>query len=446
MEIAAQIHCLFIEPKEMTMIRFILKNCWNRRGRYVWLLIELTVVAILCWRLADPIICTAYNRSLPAGYNPDGMFRLPLACYPEKSVHFQAEENTPEAVANHVRRLLDKLRNYPDVSSATLLFQNIGPLGKYTWTSGINVDSTQLAFMMCFFEPRSDFFQTFQFDEVDGQTNEALDQLMFSDKEYVISTGAFPKQPSLGFQHKDTQADTLRWTAKATTGRVKMMNCIQPVLTMFVPTRIEKETASLSDISLNFRIRSGISEQAFLEKFQPWAEKELRSGNIFIRNIASYKQLAHQDDVFHNVTYTKKVNLVIGAFFLVCLILGTSGTFWMQTQSRREEIGILKSFGGTSAFITRTLLGEGFLLTSAATFIGCLVYLQYALKEGLYADSLYVASYGELSIYWVNVFWKHFVGVSVVVWLTLLTAVSIGIFIPARSISRITAADALHDE
>ena len=121
----------------------------------------------------------------------------------------------------------------------------------------------------------------------------------------------------------------------------------------------------------------------------------------------------------------------MGGFCLNSLCLGVSGTFWMQTRIRREEVGIMKSFGARSVYIIRMLLGEGIVLSTLATLTGCLIYLQYALKEGLYTNMWNEQEI--LPIYWVNRFPLHFLGVSLIVWIILLIVVSIGIYIPARN-------------
>ena len=138
-------------------------------------------------------------------------------------------------------------------------------------------------------------------------------------------------------------------------------------------------------------------------------------------------------------------NAVFGLFFLFCLFLGVSGTFWMQTSSRREEIGIMKSFGASSTCIVCTLIAEGVILAAVAVAIGCFLYLQYALKEGLY-----IPNNGEgdllLGRYWFEHFSSHFAATSVVAFVIVAAVVCIGIYIPAHRISLVTPADALHDE
>ena len=70
--------------------------------------------------------------------------------------------------------------------------------------------------------------------------------------------------------------------------------------------------------------------------------------------------------------------------FSMLYIVGTGlAIFWLQTRTRREEVGVMLSFGATRSDIVRLLMGEGTVLTVVASLTGFLLYLQYALKEGL---------------------------------------------------------------
>lgn len=131
-------------------------------------------------------------------------------------------------------------------------------------------------------------------------------------------------------------------------------------------------------------------------------------------------------------------------FFLVNLCLGVAGTFWMQTRSRSEEVGVMLSFGANPRHILRMLIGEGWIQTTLATLIGCLGYFNFALKDGLFTNAW---NPGELSPdYLINSFGWHFLLVSLLVWLILLLVVTIGVYIPARRLAAINPVEALRDE
>lgn len=117
------------------------------------------------------------------------------------------------------------------------------------------------------------------------------------------------------------------------------------------------------------------------------------------------------------------------------------------------------SFGATPRRVVCLLLGEGTVLTLFASLIGFSVYLQYAVKEGLnngvgwFNSSLttWASNFGTATVepfeeYWVSDFIQHFCIVSLIILLILSAVVLAGIYIPARSISRISPTEALRNE
>lgn len=89
-------------------------------------------------------------------------------------------------------------------------------------------------------------------------------------------------------------------------------------------------------------------------------------------------------------------------------------------------------------------------MTTIAVLVGCLIYFQWAHIEGLY-------TFGDLfswdrnmasdaQQYLPNHFWAHFAVVSLIVYAVMLAVTWLGVYLPARSISRISPVDALRDE
>lgn len=107
------------------MLHLIGKNLWARRYRNGWLLAELIIVSMVIWVLTDPIVVTTHDRGLPTGITEEGMYRLNLAAVSSKSARFEAGEDTPEARAANVRRILSRIRDYEDVRYATLQFRDV---------------------------------------------------------------------------------------------------------------------------------------------------------------------------------------------------------------------------------------------------------------------------------------------------------------------------------
>ena len=181
----------------------------------------------------------------------------------------------------------------------------------------------------------------------------------------------------------------------------------------------------------------------FLHDFKPWMLQTLRAGNLYARDLKTYRQAIDEAE-FSGSSSLYRRNLLVAVFFLINLCLGVAGTFWLQTRTRREEIGVMLSFGGTPGHIVRLLLGEGVVLTTVAVLVGCFVYLQFALSEGLSLGMNWEENLRPE--YWTDFFGQHFLIVSLIVYAILLVVVSVGVYLPARHISRIQPTEALRDE
>ncbi len=97
--------------------------------------------------------------------------------------------------------------------------------------------------------------------------------------------------------------------------------------------------------------------ERFLHDFRPTV-KEMRRGKSVCSQCPFYEQIITESEA-SNSTPIYRRNLAMAAFFLVNLCLGVIGTFWLQTRTRREEVGVMLSFGATRSDIVRLLMGEG---------------------------------------------------------------------------------------
>ena len=212
----------------------------------------------------------------------------------------------------------------------------------------------------------------------------------------------------------------------------------------FVPMSEEEARGYIpADALILIRVKEGVSMDRFLHDYKPWMLQTLRAGNLYVRDLKTYRQKLDETEFSGSASLYRR-NLLVAIFFLINLCLGVAGTFWLQTRTRREEIGVMLSFGSTPGHIIRLLLGEGVVLTTVATLVGCLVYLQYALSEGLSRGMNYFANLRQG--YWTDFFGWHFLIVSLIVYAILLAVVLAGVFIPAWKISRIQPTEALRDE
>ena len=418
------------------MIRLALKNIWARKKRSGWLLAELVAVAIILCHLMDPLIVQTYVNSLPDGYDPENLYRVAIKEYEPVSIRYDKDVAEDEVREKNMWYIRDRVARYPGVESATFQVGNTTPgslsysVSAVWWTDSLKVPVFCIGFV-----PKSDYFTTFRYQTVAGASPQQLDRMELKGREHILTETYMPDGPVFGRTLKDLLG-IAEEPVVATLLPVKINMNIPPQQVQF-----EKKNARDAQ-AVVFRLRDDIDPDKFLADFREWADKELQQGNYYVSrvdldgNCINYKTTYVEQDCLQK--------MILASFFLFCIFFGVSGTFWMQTRSRCEEIGILKSFGATSGRILRLFLFEGLGLVTVAVLLGCVIYLQYALKSGLYMpQNLCCSPYVD---YWFESFKEHFLIVSGVVWLLMVLIVSFGIYVPMRGISRIAPTEALHEE
>ena len=418
------------------MIRLALKNIWARKKRSGWLLAELVAVAIILCHLMDPLIVQTYVNSLPDGYDPENLYRVAFQEYSDVSIRFDKDAAEDEVREKNMWYIRDRVARYPGVESATFQVGNTTPGSQSYMVSAVWwTDSLKVSVFCIGFVPKSDYFTTFRYQTVAGASPQQLDRMELKGREHILTETYMPDGPIFGRTLKDLLGISEE-PVVATLLPVKINMNIPPQQVQF-----EKMNARDAQ-AVVFRLRDDIDPDKFLADFREWADKELQQGNYYVSRVDPY-----QNFVKYSTTYVEQdclQKMILASFFLFCIFFGVSGTFWMQTRSRCEEIGILKSFGATSGRILRLFLFEGLGLVTVAVLLGCVIYLQYALKSGLYMpQNLCCSPYVH---YWFESFKEHFLIVSGVVWLLMMLIVSFGIYVPMRGISRIAPTEALHEE
>ncbi|WP_418458035.1 ABC transporter permease [Bacteroides sp.] len=431
------------------MLKLILKNLWARRRRNGWLLAELILVSIVSWIILDPVVVVTHDRNIPLGYDADRLCFVSLSTLQPQAPGYDEQAEDSAVVINSYLNLVRLVENYTGVESATPVLGFCYPNSQGNSNSQLRAegDTLDLSVMAMHFLPHTRFFETYGFRPGRGMTPEQLSDYNYTQNDIVLTENAVERL----FHTKDVHgkrcwyrqgSDTTYLAVTGAVGTFKTYSEWRPVAVQFIPLLSIDMEDTAEDAHILLRLKEGVSMQRFLHEFKPWMVKELRAGNLFARSVQSYDKLI-EDGEAGGATAIYRRNLAMAAFFLINLCLGVIGTFWLQTRTRREEVGVILSFGGTPGYIVRLLMGEGVVLTFIAVLTGCLLYLQYALKEGLEKGSGWIDS---TEIYWVTDFAQHFLIVSFIVFFIMLVVVLAGIYIPARKISRIPPTEALRDE
>ena len=184
------------------------------------------------------------------------------------------------------------------------------------------------------------------------------------------------------------------------------------------------------------RLHPEVDAQAFLNQLTSPASQALRqAGDRILVSVQTYK------DSNKEYTLTNTLLGILLALFLLNVVLGTLGTFWLQLRKRTEDIGIMRSFGAKRRDIFLMVWDEAALLTLLACIVGQLIWFQFAINMDL-SDGLSMSGTGR-ERNWVEIFWLHYLIICAIQYLILLAVVTLGILVPGWRACRKRPVEAL---
>jgi hypothetical protein len=415
---------------------------------------ELILVTVLCWIVFDPVLVITHDLNLPMGYDADRLCLIKLSCEQEGNPLYHEEDQDSAALVNALFQLTAKAATFEGVERTAPLLGYLFPGSQgngYTFVFAAGDTIPENVGWMEFI-PHTGFFETYGFRPGIGRTLEELSDYPYTGNEMVITEDLALKL----FHTKDVRncnagdgapGDSAEvYPIVGAIGAFKYYAPYRPLPSKFYPQTELNEEKLKKNAQILVRLKEGVNKQQFLTQFRNWMPTEMRRGNLFARRVISYEQLL--DSTTNSEAMPKLRRGYLSAlFFLVNLCLGVIGTFWLQTRSRREEVGVLLSFGGTPGYVIRVLLGEGVLLTLVSSLIGHAGYLTYLhfWGEG-FTKSFSLNEVRYLDSSWLDTFSTHALGEAGIITAILLVVVLIGVYIPARAASRVNPVEALRDE
>ena len=393
------------------------------------------------------------------GYDDDRLCRISIGRYMDGASQYSADADS--TLFEDLDRIMFQARTLPDVESATQLIGHAypGSMGNTNTSYTSPNDTTKnVKFSVMYYKPRTDFFKTFGIQPAKGYTTEQLEEAALQPNSAVVSENGV--EELFGNQRSNLRLTippsylqyVPDWKDKVITGifkPIKMNNGNRSFPIVFHKLDLNDLGATTvpGQTFIMVRVKDGVSLDRFIDDFNQNGLKQLHSGNLYARSITKFSDVMRYRD--RNYINNLRMRYVLAAFFLISLFLGVAGAFWLQTKIRKQDVGVMLSFGGTPNYIMRMLMGEGALLCTIAVVIGCLIYMQYGISEGLANDYLWGGAREDSPMAadsWIDSFPQHFLIVSGIIWLIMMIVVLIGIFIPARKISHIQPTEALRDE
>lgn len=437
------------------MWKLIFKNLWSRRSRNGWIFVELVIVTIILFVLVDKLAVSLYDSSLPLGYDADRLCVVTVGGLKKSHPKFVKERHDSTSRVDDVMFLKNKIKSMPEVENATVsMWQYIhcpGGNSNQMASGDAAKDSVNITTLITYnFHPGQNFFETYGIKAVEGSPSaEELSKMSYADNDVVLTKSYvdrfYPGENVVGktvFTTDWDWTDNIQYRVVGVVEDMRFRSSYRVGDMAFFPT-----TKYYFYFMATFvvRLKEGVDPAAFAADLNKRKSSEFVAGNMYVKSAQPLNDMITLIEQDSGVTSQRRLQMALCLFFLINLCLGVIGTFWLQTRTRTEEAGVMRSFGARRWDIRRMLLGEGLVLSTLSVLVGCLIYLQVALKNGLYENPIKFFTLEVLDS-WVTHFGEHFIIISLLCYVVITFTVLVGIYLPARNISNVNPIDALRDE
>ncbi len=418
----------------------ILKSLWAHKKQNGWIFAEIAIITCLSWFMVDFMVTNFYGKYCCI---PAGEFEKDHLCVGQFGVVRGESASEGQAIteeeAQGVYVVRDKLASMPEVASVCLTPNYLNAdLRWYNWRTLALADDTTKAigYAQFFYYPNQHFFETQGLQTIEGSPDaESLSREIPPDG--VIVTRSVAKMlfghdqvvgkrvATVDFSYKDTVKVHGYHTISGVVEDVKGAPSERYPYVVFFPASRGADPYSM----LLLRLKPDVDADAFVKKLKPTLTTDFRSGICMLTKLETY-QHHYETQMSKNVDIYNQLASIPLVLFGIFVVLGTLGTYWLQIRKRTEEFGIMRSFGAKRRHIFFQIWGEGAILTAIAVFVGCLIWFQFAIHWGVLSNGDIRGGSGRETD-WVTQFWPHFLIISGIQYLLMLTIITLGILIPS---------------
>jgi ABC-type antimicrobial peptide transport system permease subunit len=198
-----------------------------------------------------------------------------------------------------------------------------------------------------------------------------------------------------------------------------------------------------------FRLKDSADEDEFKKKFENEIMPKYSHGIYHIMGLQSYMDCIDKHDKQYNITNKYRLYAGLAGFALFCAFMGVFSAFWIRTNNRRRDIGIMRSVGATKRRVCMQFVAEAVILVTVAFVVSMPLIAHYITVEG-FAEPLakvptWIHNDTPDQSYLHNRAVPHFAIVTAVAYM-LICAIAIGgALLPSLHITRTLPADALRE-
>lgn len=437
------------------MLQIIFRQLWNQRRMNGWIFFELLVVSFFLWVVIDPICVLTSTKNIELGYEAKGRYVVRLSTYESTHGKYDAEAAANDSMkVEHYKRVARIIRDLPEVESYTIPVQQCFP-GSFNWSGGqlfrdtADVAQNKFVHLQWYsFVEGTDPFITYGMK--DALTGEPMKVNPEKAGIYISENLALELFGTKDARGKKVYQNARMEDALDVVGvfcDYKHFDYTQPY---GLGISFEKEIKAGPWMQFRypfvFKLKEGVDEDAFVQRFVREVAPTLAWGNIYFDSIRSFQETCEDNNNATGIYNKIRMHYALAGFAVLCIFLGMLGTFWIRSNARQQEIGVMRSMGATIRTIIGQFLLEASLLVTLAFVCSLPILFHYVHVEGMFND-IYAGLRPIISNkYWVNSEVLHFGWVSLITYLILLGISVIGTLIPVIRAARVLPADALRDE
>lgn len=436
------------------MLNSIWKQLLNRRKKNIWIVLELLLIFCLVWYIVDYFFVLGYNKSLTSHRDINNTYFIQLGNLTDTHPDYRAEENTPEAAPENFRRIINRIKEYPQIETIALAYDHssLPGLGSFNGSTFRNAgDTTRMAeAQRIMFAPEGDYLKLFR-----HTTNNGKNPVSFADYNRnepsaaviskMLEDELFPGESAIGKTIENTyiSPDYPREQYKVTgvIDNIKHFSHSRPNATIYFPMPLNEYT--FRSFHITVRTKQDIPPLQFTADFKKEMSGRLKVGNYYLMNISSLVTASRETDYRAGMTNEIRTRIALMIFFFLSILLCVLGTFWQRANVRREEIGIRRALGSDAVGIGRIFVIEGLLLLTVAMLPAMLIEAQLIFVGLIDTLGQSPNSYGN---YLPDRTILRFLITNGITWFLMAIVIIVAIWLPARSAGRIKPVDALRDE
>ena len=432
----------------------IIKQIWNQRRMNAWIFIEIIIAGFFLWTVIDPMYVLMVNSLEDKGYEEEGRYVLNLGAY--GSSHGKRDTT----ITNDMRkeafyRFVQLIREQPEVKSAYVSLHSSMP-NSLSWSGGQFYPDTLaikdkkhthaqrysiLSVKGC------DIFRTLGMK--DARTGKELTMPEDADNFCYVSElfaqKMFGSTEVIGKEVYDGTINIGKIGAVFQNVKTRDYSASYPLVIAF-----DKDFSMHDWVHKNnyivFRLKEGVDFEKFNERFTKEVAPHMNQGNFYFDCFKPFDETRRELGTRIGVYNKLRLKGSLTAFTLLCIFLGMVGTFWIRCNTRRQEIGLMRSMGATEGRVKNQFLTEAGLLVSGAFVLSLVLVVNFVvITDGMAQPSFSGDINSVLISEWLSP-GVQFTMVSLITYLALLVIALIGTLIPVRRAVKVLPADALRDE